>query len=76
MCAFSTLKVTHTLITMGVKDCPQCYFDVELNREPGKNLRSVYRIHSNQSQMTLLAKYIEVETSIKMFKTLHVIWLV
>lgn len=21
---------------MGVKDRPQCYFDVELNREPGK----------------------------------------
>ncbi|XP_046874071.1 NK-tumor recognition protein isoform X2 [Hypomesus transpacificus] len=21
---------------MGVKDCPQCYFDVELNREPGE----------------------------------------
>lgn len=27
--------VTHSLITMGVKDRPQCYFDVELNREPG-----------------------------------------
>lgn len=25
---------------MGVKDHPQCYFDVELNREPGKSLTS------------------------------------
>lgn len=23
---------------MGVKDRPQCYFDVEINREPGKML--------------------------------------
>ncbi|CAG5895988.1 unnamed protein product [Menidia menidia] len=28
------IKVAWTLITMGVKDRPQCYFDVELNREP------------------------------------------
>ncbi|XP_029313188.1 LOW QUALITY PROTEIN: NK-tumor recognition protein [Cottoperca gobio] len=26
--------VTQSVITMGVKDRPQCYFDVELNREP------------------------------------------
>ncbi|KAK2859507.1 hypothetical protein Q5P01_004127 [Channa striata] len=27
-------EVSQPLITMGVKDRPQCYFDVELNREP------------------------------------------
>uniref|UniRef100_A0A3Q4B560 Peptidyl-prolyl cis-trans isomerase n=1 Tax=Mola mola TaxID=94237 RepID=A0A3Q4B560_MOLML len=34
MLYFSIFKVTQTLITMGVKVRPQCYFDVELNREP------------------------------------------
>jgi len=26
---------------MGVKDRPQCYFDVEINREPGKMWQSL-----------------------------------
>lgn len=30
------------LIRMGVKDRPQCYFDVELNREPGKGISNAF----------------------------------
>lgn len=40
LCAVPAFKVPENLITMGVKDHPQCYFDVELNREPGKRIES------------------------------------
>lgn len=56
---------------MGVKDRPQCYFDVELNREPGKIISyhstgMIIRLRCEQPQLIFIANYFDL---FKLFST-------